>query len=119
MFTKSDLVVIAMPIGTVETKEHTTLKEIEVEVAGLSTEFQVRLVLKGDKQLNKFVLHHYKLEHEQAMINGPNFVVFDSKPWPKRYLLFLLREPDGRYAPVTDQTDPALYSIIKLETDAM
>jgi len=29
MFTKSDLVVIAMPIATFETREHTTLKEID------------------------------------------------------------------------------------------
>jgi hypothetical protein len=89
-----------------------------VEVVGLSTEFQVRLVLKGDKGMNKFVLHHYRLKHEEPTINGPQLVVFDSKVWSRPYLLFLLRERDGRYAPVTDQTDPALYSIIQLETDA-
>jgi hypothetical protein len=121
MFAKSDLVAIATPIATFKTGEHTTLKEIgppPVEVLGLSTELQVRIVLKGDKGMNKLVLHHYKLEHEEPMINGPQLVAFDSKPWPKPFLLFLVRESDGRYAPVTGQADPALYSVIQLQTDA-
>jgi hypothetical protein len=119
MFAKSDLVVIATPIAIFETQEHTTLKDIAppVEVLGLRTEFQVRLVLKGDKKMNKFVLHHYKLEHEEPMTNGPELVSFDSRIWGTPCFLFLVREHDGRYAPVTGQTDPALYSVIQLQTE--
>jgi hypothetical protein len=121
MFAKSDLVVIAMPIATLGTEEHATLKEIgppAVEVLGLSTEFDVRLVFKGNNGMKKFTLHHYKLAHQQTFINGPHLVAFDSKLWPKRFLLFLRREADGRYAPVTGQTDPGAYSVIELQTDA-
>jgi len=116
IFAKSDLVVIAIPIATFETKERTTLEDLSpsVRVVGLSTEFQVRLVLKGDKGTNKLVLHHYKLEHEASMINGPELVSFDSTLSGPAFLLFLKRERDGRYAPVTGQTDPALYSVIQL-----
>jgi hypothetical protein len=119
MFAKSDLVVIAMPIATFETGERTALKDIAppVEVLGLSAEFQVRLVLKGDKGKSKFVLHHYKLEHEEAMISGPELIRFDPKLWGPPFLLFLIKERDGRYAPVTGQTDPALDSVIQLKTD--
>ena len=119
MFAKSDLVVIAAPIATFETREHTALKDIAppVEVLGLSTEFQVRLVLKGDKAMNKFALHHYRQEHQESMISGPELISFDAKLWGPRFLLFLIKEHDGRYAPVTGQTDPALYSIIELKTD--
>jgi hypothetical protein len=120
MFAKSDVVVIAGPIATSETTEHTTLADLSppVAVLGLNTEFRARLVLKGDKEMTKFVLHHYKLEHEEPMINAPQLIAFDSKASPKRFLLFLVRESDGRYAPVTGQTDPALYSVIQLQTDA-
>jgi len=120
MFAKSDLVVIGTPVATFQTAEHTTLPDLSppVAVSGLNTEFQVRLVLKGDQKMKKFVLHHYKLEHEESMINGPELVSFDSQIWGPHYLLFLRKEPDGRYAPLTGQTDPALYSIIQLQTDA-
>ncbi len=45
-------------------------------------------------------------------MNGPNLASFDPKE-STRYLLFLQREPDGRYAPF-DQVDPAWTSILKL-----
>jgi hypothetical protein len=116
MFAKSDLVVIGTPVASVQTAEHTTLPDLSplVAVLGLNTEFQVRLVLKGDQKIKKFVLHHYKLEHEESMINGPELVSFDSQIWGPHYLLFLTKERDGRYTPVTGQTDPALYSVIQL-----
>jgi hypothetical protein len=86
---------------------------------GVSTEFDVRLVFKGKDALKKFTLHHYKLaDQRQTFVSGPDLIAFDSKPWPKPVLLFLVRERDGRYAPVTGQTDPALYSVIQLQTDA-
>jgi len=40
------------------------------------------------------------------MLNGPGLVSFDAGPVPKSYLMFLVRESDGRFAPVAQQTDP-------------
>jgi hypothetical protein len=67
--------------------------------------------------MNKFVLHHYRLEHEEPMISGSELISFDPKLWGPPFLLFLSKECDGRYA-LTRQTDPALYSVIQLKTDA-
>lgn len=119
MFAKSDLVVIATPIATVQTTEHTALPDLSpaVTVSGLNTEFQVRLVLKGDQKIKKCVLHHYELDHQACLINGPELLTFNSQMWGPHYLLFLTKEPDGRYAPVTGQTDPALYSVIQLQNN--
>jgi cytohesin len=46
------------------------------------------------------------------MMNGPNLASFNPKE-STNYLLFLKREPDGRYAPY-DQVDPPETSILKL-----
>jgi len=48
------------------------------------------------------------------MFNGPSLASFDAKEHT-RYLLFLHREADGRYSPVSGQTDPAFFSAVKLE----
>ena len=117
LYDQSDLVVIAKPISTQDTTEKATLPNIspEVPVVGLSTEFDVSLVMKGDKSAKKATLHHYRLAApKQLMINGPSLASFDLKQ-PMHYLLFLHREADGRYSPVSGQTDPALFSVVKLE----
>ena len=70
--------------------------------------------MKGEKT-NRFVLHHYRLaKTNELMINGPNFVGFDPAQH-NSFLLFLTKESDRRYAPVTGQTDPGLFSVLKLE----
>jgi hypothetical protein len=119
MFAKSDLVVIATPIWTKDTGEHNLLPGISpsTRVLGLSTEFEVRLVLKGNTKIKTFVLYHYRLEHDEPSVNGPALVTFNSKQWMS-FLLFLVREPDGRYAPVTGQTDPGYFSIMELKSEA-
>src|ERR1700681_2017198 len=106
MFAKSDVVVIATPISTKDTGEHSTLTDLSppVTVLGLSTEFEVRLVLKGDTKIKTFVLHHYRLAHDEPMVHGPAPVTFNSKWRWTPFLLFLVKESDGRYAPVTGQT---------------
>jgi hypothetical protein len=48
------------------------------------------------------------------MKNGPNLATFDPGQH-HRFLLFLRREADGRYCPVSGQTDPTLFSVVKLE----
>lgn len=104
---KSDLVVIATPAGTNETKEHINLPGFVGQPAiGVETKFAVSTVLKGDKALKDFVFHHYHAGTNGIVVpNGPTFVSFD--PLGKQsFILFLVKEADGRYAPVVGQVDP-------------
>ena len=122
MFDQADLVVIAKPISTKDTSENGKLVSVSnFDVVGLSTEFETALVLKGDRMLKEFVLHHYRLRDEtQKPGNSPDLVTFTYYlRQPDRYLgpcylLFLRKERDGRYAPVSGQTDPAWFSVLKL-----
>jgi hypothetical protein len=120
LYDKADLVIIAKPISTQDTAEKTTLPNIapDVHVVGLSTEFEISVVMKGDKNLKKITLHHYRLaDPNEQFDNGPNLVSFDlpkNQSISTRFLLFLRLEKDGRYAPVSGRTDPALFSVLKL-----
>ncbi|MGO8927050.1 MAG: hypothetical protein ACLQU3_09205 [Limisphaerales bacterium] len=113
---KSDLVVIAAPAATNDTKEHIDLPGFPGEhVIGVETRFTVSAVLKGDKPIKDFVLHHYRTTdgtNIPHVPNGPSFVSFLPVENPtsvqRTYILFLLREADGRYAPIAGQTDPGL-----------
>jgi len=111
VYDQADLVVIAKPISTQDASEKAVLPNIspDVHVVGLSTEFAISVVMKGDKSLKKCVLHHYRLTNpKEMMINGPMLASFDPKQQP-RFLLFLHQEADGRYAPVSGQTDPQCF----------
>src|ERR1700722_18661077 len=96
---KSDLVVIATPTATGDTKEHIALPRFEAQrVAGVETRFAVSAVLKGDKATKDLALHHYRPDVKETpgdvaagyaptVPNGPTFVYFE--PSKKReYLLF-------------------------------
>jgi hypothetical protein len=108
MFEKADLVVIATFVSTKDTDEHTTLKEFDppIKVVGITSEFTSSFVLKGAKEITTFQLHHYRLESEDDLeiLDGPTLARFGSRH--PACLMFLLKEPDGRYVPVTGQTDP-------------
>jgi hypothetical protein len=115
---KSDIIVVARPVSSKDTGEQINLPHIspDIPVLGVSSEFEVIYVLKGDDSLKQLVVHHYRLasdRRERAMANGPSLVAFDPKK-STRYLLFLQREPDGRYAPF-DQVDPVATAILKLD----
>jgi hypothetical protein len=112
MFDKADLVVIATASGTKDTGERTTLK---VRVKGVETEFTVAVTLKGQKDVRVFLLHHYQVESEDPLSvqEIPLLVSIPPGQHPT-FLLFLIKEKDGRYAPVTGQTDPAVFSVLKL-----
>ena len=117
LYDQADLVVVAKPISTQNTSEKAVLPNIspDVHVVGLSTQFDISVVMKGDKNLRKCVLHHYRLANPKEMLdNGPMLASFDPKQHT-RFLLFLHREADGRYAPVSGQTDPILFSVQRLE----
>jgi hypothetical protein len=111
----SDIIVVARPVATRDTDEKTILPNIspDILVVGLSSEFEIIASLKGDNRLKKLVVHHYRLAHpHQPMFNAPMLAEFDAEK-ATRYLLFLQRESDGRYAPF-DQVDPAWTSILQL-----
>jgi hypothetical protein len=118
MYEKADLVVIAYGVSTRDTAERTTLSDLEphVPVIGVVSEFKTSLVLKGPRDTGTFLLHHYRLAspRDQLAANSPNLIRLSEAHLP--FLMFLVKEPDGRYAPVTGQTDPALYSVIELKS---
>ena len=91
---------------------------------GVETVFVVSAVFKGDAGLKRFTLHHYrdarfKNESDIVQLNGPLLVSFDPADPSKHnsYLLFLVRERDGRFAPVGGQTDPGMKVIIPVPPD--
>lgn len=127
MLEKSDLVVIATPKSkTTDTKEQAFLpdivdqdkdgKQTRIKSIGVETVFAVSAVLKGDTTIKQFTLHHYREAQISDALDGPFLVSFDPSNMSKRssYLLFLVREPDGRFAPVGGQTDPAYNAVSRL-----
>ena len=109
MFDKSDVVVIATVAATNDTPEHIPLPGFTSQpVIGVETKWTVSAVLKGGP-MKELVLHHYRVNGFDAP-NGPNlvsFVLTANPPGAQRsYILFLVREADGRYAPVVGQIDP-------------
>ena len=56
---------------------------------------------------DNILLRHYKEASSGISKNGPGLVSFDPKDG-KQYLMFLVREKDGRYVAVSGQTDPDL-----------
>ena len=112
---EADLIVIATPVSTHDTSESTTLPNIvsvdtnnvrsAIPAIGVETTFTNLAVLKGDTNLTTVVFHHLREAERKLSISGPGLIAFDPKE-KKRFLLFLKRESDGRYAPLTGQTDP-------------
>ena len=116
MFDKADLVVIATPITSKVISEKIILPDIfpDVHVVGVETTLSNLVMLKGDKKIKNIILHHYQLENSsELMFSGPFLISFDLTK-RTRFILFLKKEADGRYAPVTGQTDPESTSVIRL-----
>jgi hypothetical protein len=109
LFNQSDLVVIATPTSVADTGEHGPFPGSQFRdqpVIGVVTTFAVRKVLKGDKGIAVVILHHYR-PGPMEVPNAPGFISFNPKS-KQSYRLFLVRERDGRYAPVAGQVDPDL-----------
>ena len=117
MFEKADLVVVATAGNTKDRAERAKLLH-DVDVIGVETEFTTRLVLKGPPDVRKFVLHHYREPDGQFIENGPALVYIPPGVHPN-FLMFLIKEKDGIYVPVTGQTDPILFSILELKSAVM
>jgi poly-D-alanine transfer protein DltD len=119
MFDRADLVVIARVIASHKTEERTTLPDYAptLNVVGMITNFAIGLVLKGSKEIKTFELFHYAYashKDEDATSNTP--FLLNIKPGGEAtFLLFLTKRDDGRYVPVTGQTDPAFLSVLELQ----
>lgn len=120
---KADLIVIVRPIAQKETDERKKLNDLSsstndlgLVVMGVETTFKCLCIFKGKlvNIKNTFVLHHYKLQNlTSPIMNGPCFIEFEiKKDSRKTFLMFLKKEKDGRYAPVTGQQDPKGNAII-------
>ncbi len=121
MFDNADLVVIARSTSTKDTDERSKVLE-DIPVVGVLTEFQTLLILKGAKEIKAFTLHHYRLASadDWNIANGPGLINIQIDPHRiYTFFLFLRREKDGVYVPVTDQTDPAGTSVIELQGGAL
>ena len=117
LFDKADLVIIAEVISAKDTDEHDTL--LDLRVIGVTTEFKVHLILKGPQDVTTFKLHHYRFQSkkDEFVPDGPILVEITPR-YHQQFLLFLIKERDGRYAPVGGQTDPALLSVLELRSRA-
>ncbi|MCC7250233.1 MAG: hypothetical protein IT473_16560 [Lysobacter sp.] len=121
LFDRADAVVIAVPLVGRDTDERAVLPGIrpDVRVVGVTTELEVKAWLKGAPRTPKIELHHYRLDSEKAsqpLLNGPLLLEFHTAE-SRTYLMYLVREPDGRYAPATGQTDPAGFSVVRIQRD--
>lgn len=122
---RSDLVVIATPTTkTADTKEVTFFPDMlhvdaegrrtKVQATGVETRFECLVILKGNSAVKQIVLHHYReTAPPRVKADGPQLVSFDPSDHAD-YLLFLVRERDGRFAPTGGQTDPGWRTIKKL-----
>jgi hypothetical protein len=109
---EADLIVIATPVSVRDTGHKTTLPGITrdnqpVAAGGMEPAFEVLATLKGAESLKTLQFHCLREAAPPTVsANGPSLVSFDPKQ-KKRYLLFLRKEKDGRYAALTGQSDPA------------
>jgi hypothetical protein len=117
MFAKSDFVVIARPVtATRDTRERTAFRTVRppAPVIGVVTDFESLYVLKGTKR-PRFTLHHYReVPSDTITVDGFLLAEFNPRKNQHPYLLFLIREPTGRFAPAASQTDPLHVSIQEL-----
>ena len=118
MAKEADVIVIAGATAARDTAERLDLPGFSppVTAVGVETAFTVAALLKGDLACRNvsggktgFVLHRLRLQKPAALPeNGPGLVHF-SPGSRAQYLMFLEREPDGRYRALSGQTDPGLF----------
>lgn len=116
LYDRADAVVIATAQATTDTDERIALPGLQPDVpaVGVNTPLRVQAWLKGAPDAT-VVLHHYRLANPgQPLVNGPLLLDFQRDD-AQTLLFFLVREPDGRYAPVAGQTDPAGFSVFRID----
>ena len=118
LFRESNLVVIGEAEKSQASKDTFPDKNPwGVRIEGIVTVFKVKLILKGSESAQEIRLLHFK-GGVLWISNTPTFVKFATGPvelssktgglrQKPNYLLFLKKMGDGRYEPITGQTDPA------------
>jgi hypothetical protein len=116
MFRMSEFVVIAQATAnTRDTTERTALRDCTppLRVIGVATGFESLYVLKGPK-VKHFTVHHYRevpvhlKSHEVYFQDCADFISFKAHVATQPFLMFLVRERNGRFAPVGGQLDPKM-----------
>ncbi|WP_020470537.1 hypothetical protein [Zavarzinella formosa] len=126
LFKEADLVVIAVPVSEKKTNDRfgePQEEHLQLKVEGVQTKFEVRHILKGKADGKHIKMLHFqfaKPEKNEIVVieDGPMFVAIRLKGLtvqenkdtlylpPPEYLLFLRRQKDGRYEPVSGRYDP-------------
>jgi hypothetical protein len=121
----ADLVVVASPVASADTRDTFDDHGWPLEEVGVDTTFAVRRTLKGEAAGDRLIVLHCRFGARkpggaEAIYNGPDFVSFRTQPAAVRrshltkdlpgeeYLLFLRQRKDGRYEFVSGQLDPGL-----------
>jgi hypothetical protein len=79
------------------------------------------MILKGRHDVKTFQLHHYRYEakSEEGKVSNTPILIYIAKNQRQSFLLFLVEEENGVYAPVTGQADdPAILSVLDLHSAA-
>lgn len=126
-FDKSDVVVIARADSTQKTAEAINLSsfatygytahETQVPASGFETTCIIEAVLKGDETLKDINVRGVdRPPHIQVhyyIVNG--YESAETLKQDDKYLMFLKREEDGRYAPASGKALPRVTAINRLE----
>jgi hypothetical protein len=125
MFEKSELVVLANWRSAQSSDERGLLPNTKTKVMGITTMFEARVAFKGSQDVKRVALHHYRFQDEyDAFRYFPPQLIRIIEPVDRdgryslgggQFLLFLLKEPNGQFAPVTGQTDPAISAVLRVE----
>jgi hypothetical protein len=125
---KADLIVVARPTTrTTDTPEITTYpgigsqdrdgKQSQVPAVGVETRFEILAVLKGRRPTGGFTLHHYREDtpSDTVSVSGAVSLRFDpDHDQGGPFLMFLMKETDGRYTPYGAPADPQ-FSVFRLD----
>ncbi len=107
---KADLIVIATPKAkSQETGKIKIIEDVspEMKVIGLKTTFEVKCIFKGQIQNDTFILEHYYYQEEPTGYRGgPLLFTFKKDEYYREYLMFLKKEKNANYAPLSGQTNP-------------
>jgi hypothetical protein len=124
LFKEADLVVIASAGETVRTDDKPVSGQWSASLIGQVTPFKTRATLKGKLPTDAPLrVLHFVLKEGVTTQDGPLLIAFRTQPvrvegcgtvkykagfGPPDYLLFLRARADGRFEPVSGETDPAL-----------
>src|SRR5204862_106656 len=123
LFKESDVIVIAAAQESADTDAQPTYRDWAPYLVGQRTTFKIDCVLKGTPADGSLAVNHFRFKDGASPPNGPTLVSFRTKPLvirgdgtttadmtvgTPRYLLFLKRNDDGSFEPISGQTDAQL-----------